>query len=321
MGCWDIYCFLCGNSCHKVHDDIQDSFLEYVETYENSINNPKTKKWYKTKYAPYFKPIYEKYKKNPKLFLDRLNNIYKNSMWLDDCTFLTANNEIIHDCEEVNCNIMFRDKKGNFYRHCTESEYLNPEIYGVFVHTDCWQYIKKEYNINLSFSYLPLIKKNVSFYKIFDFINYGPIEKYWKQDFDVFLLTADSNDELINSPLKSKLVAKNIKKVISKLKIKFDPKRKGPLVSATFYENNTYKVGSNGNIWFIKNNKWNEIKDTVKYKFTTKNNNLFKKISYSGDVNTTPIFVLKIETNNKIYIFEILITKEYLNKITNKYTV
>ena len=63
--------------------------------------------------------------------------------------------------------------------------------------------------------------------------------------------------------VKSSLVAKNIKKVLSQLKIKYNPERKGPHTSATFYKNNLFKVGSNGNIWFIKSNKWVEIKDTI----------------------------------------------------------
>jgi len=135
-------------------------------------------------------------------------------------------------------------------------------MYGVFIHIDCWKFVKNEYNIELKYSNLPIIEKKIYSTKIFNFINYGSIEKYWHQFFDFIGIIADSNEELCNSPLKSNLVAKNIKKIISKLKIRNDPERKGPAVSATFYNNGLYKVGLNGNIWTIKNNKWLEIKDT-----------------------------------------------------------
>lgn len=148
-------------------------------------------------------------------------------------------------------------------------------MYGVFIHTDCWKFVKNEYDIKLSYSYLPIIEKDILSPKIFKFINYGKIEKYWQQDFDFVGVIADSNEELCNSPFKSKLVDKNIKKIISQLKIKNDPERKGPLASATFYKNGAYKVGVNRNIWYIKNNKWNEIKDTIKINSNKLKNSLY----------------------------------------------
>jgi hypothetical protein len=88
-------------------------------------------------------------------------------------------------------------------------------MYGVFVHTDCWKFVKNKYNIELNYYNLLIIEKNILSPKIFDFINHGSIEKYWQQDFDLFGIVADSNEELCNNPLKSNLVAKNIKKIIS----------------------------------------------------------------------------------------------------------
>ena len=35
MGCWDVFCFLCGNTCHRAFGDIKESFLESVEYYES----------------------------------------------------------------------------------------------------------------------------------------------------------------------------------------------------------------------------------------------------------------------------------------------
>lgn len=35
MGCWDVFCFLCGNTCHGTLNDIKENFLESVEYYES----------------------------------------------------------------------------------------------------------------------------------------------------------------------------------------------------------------------------------------------------------------------------------------------
>lgn len=107
MGCWDIFCFLCGNTCHSVSNNIKKKFLEDVKYYESKN---KKGKWFKS----YFKQIYEKYNTEPKLFINELNNIKKNTKWLNKCTFLTANNKIVHGCSEVDCNIFFQDKKKKF---------------------------------------------------------------------------------------------------------------------------------------------------------------------------------------------------------------
>lgn len=305
MGCWDIYCFLCGNTCHQ--SESAEVLLDNIKWYEENMKK-KSNCFIKT-----FEPIYKTYIKNPKLFLQKNNDLIKNTKWLKDCTFLAADNTINHGCKETSCNIHFTDRKGNHYEHSSnynvnsskDSKFLK---YGVFVHTDCWKFIKKEYNMKLSYEHLPIVDYKVTDNKIFKFISYGPMENYWDQQFNFIKMISDGNEELSSSPLKSDLVAKNIKKVFSKLKIRNDDNRKGPTVSATFYKNNIYKVGANGNIWTIKGNKWTEIKDTIKYKLT---GNKLKKIILSADINTEPYFI------NKIKEFEIITTQEYINKKLN----
>jgi len=295
MGCFDVLCCLCGNTCHSLLDNTTKNFLKNVEDYEK--NKSKLHKYFKL----YFAPIYEKYNKNPKLFLNKINNINKKTKWLNKCSFLTADNKIVHGCSETSCNNTFESNKYTFTHGNVSDEQFG--MYGVFVHTDCWKFVKNEYNIKLNHSHLPIIEKYI-YEKINHFIDYGTIEKYWDQDFDFIGAVADSNDELCYSPLKSKLVGNNIKKIISQLKIKNDPDRKGPHVSATFYKNGLYKVGINGNIWFTKNNKWMEIKDTIEYEISSYDK--IKRIIYIGDINDKPIFRL----NNKV-----LTTNDYSKKI------
>lgn len=163
--------------------------------------------------------------------------------------------------------------------------------YGLFVHTDCWKFVQKEYKIKLSYKYLPINQVERTKNKVFNFIDYGKIEKYWQQDFDFIKMISDGNEKLCDSPLKTKLVATNIKKVFNKLKIRKDEERQSPPVSATFYKQGIYRIGNNGNIWFIKNGKWNELKNTITYEITEKELEKIKNISFNEDVNTKAFFI------------------------------
>lgn len=43
MGCWDIFCLLCGNTCHSPLNGIEENLSEGIEYYE-SIKDSKNKK-------------------------------------------------------------------------------------------------------------------------------------------------------------------------------------------------------------------------------------------------------------------------------------
>lgn len=282
MGCWDIFCFLCGNTCHSSTYMVQD-LLKDIDMYEKNKGNKYFKK--------YFKPIYEQYKKNPTKIINKLDEVIKNTKWLNKCTFLCADNKIVHGCSEIYCNIVFKDKNNKKYINQTYSdEYV--DSYGVFLHTDCWNFIKKQYNVDLKYAHLPITVFDMTQPQIFNFIDYGIIDKYWEQEFNFLKLIIDNNEKLCFSPLVSNIVAKNIKKVFSKLQIRNDIKRKSPPVSATFYDENTYKVGNNGNIWTVKNNKWIELKNTIIKTVKDVKNNV-----YIGDVNQKPLFVINKNKN------------------------
>ena len=34
MGCWDIFCFLCGNPCHGMSTDAKEVFNEMITNYK-----------------------------------------------------------------------------------------------------------------------------------------------------------------------------------------------------------------------------------------------------------------------------------------------
>ncbi len=131
--------------------------------------------------------------------------------------------------------------------------------------------------------------------KLFQFINYGPIEKYWDQDFKFLLTIVNKDEELCSSPLVSNKVVSNIKKVWSNLKIRTDKQRKSPGVSASFYKLGHYKVGLNGNIWTVKSGKWVELADNETKTITYDVNKIPKNLVGIADVNTKPIFVKSVK--------------------------
>jgi hypothetical protein len=220
---------------------------------------------------------------------------------------LAADGTVTHNCKEIACNIEFRDNAGNTYINQTFLDDSIDDKYGVFVHTDCWNFIKQEYNIHLSYKYLPINKVPVTEKKMFSFIHYQ-IEKYWTQEFDFIKMISDGNEELSSSPLTSEIVGKNIKNVFTKLKIRDDPNRKSPLVSATFYKPGMYRIGNNGNIWMIKGNKWVELKDTIIR--VINDIKVIKEMIFLYDINVLPIFVSKIAGKN----ITIVTTEEFASK-------
>jgi hypothetical protein len=281
MGCWNIFCCICGNTCYSLSkDELLEDFIN-VEISENNINE-----------------------------------IVKQSKWLNNCTLLLKNNKIIHNCKEISCNIGFKSIKTNKYYETLNvftNNNINFEQYnlnsknfieniGIFIHTDCWKFIKKNYNIKLEYKDLPIYlnKKNINSYLP---INYNQISNYWDQSFNYLKMYLDNNIYMIQSPLKNNIKNINrIKKIINQIKLK--PNRTGPSVSATFYNKNDIKLGNNNKFWKISNGKWIEInEDVIIKKITINTNNKYiknlNKIPQIGEVNNETIFIKDYEFNKK----------------------
>ena len=175
MGCWDIYCLLCGNPCHSlIYND------------NNYLNL------------------------NEKEF-----RLFKNfTDWLYRCTILTVNNEIIHNCREVSCNIDFVAPNKNKY--IASLDYKSDKNKGIFIHDDCWKFIKNKYGVELKFS--DLAKTKETLYKPLSYIKYGEIENYWDQDFNFASIIKDKKLWMCLSPLTSSKNAKRVKHIIKQMK-------------------------------------------------------------------------------------------------------
>jgi hypothetical protein len=228
MGCWDVFCILCGNTCHSMLGSDDEEYIKI----EKKINS-------KLK-------------------------------WLNRCTFLTLNDKVIHSCIETECNVSFR-KNNKQYEHITKfssgslSDIIGAsENMGVFVHDDCWKFVKQTTGVELKYSSFPIDRKNIKYHDKILNINYGKIEQFWSQDFMFDLAYKKGLDYLCESPLKNKQSATAIKKVLSILKIKKKDGRLSPSTSATFYKTGTIKIGIDGNFWKKYEGKWIKIQGTPK---------------------------------------------------------
>lgn len=277
MGCWDIFCVLCGNTCHKMFDnDTDDDSREAVEYHEIK-----------------------------KKIGSKLN-------WLNHCTVLAMDDSVIHGCIETNCNVTFQ--KGNkiyeaLGKHSTgsfndiiTSGYTNV---GIFVHDDCWKYTKDKIGIELKYSDFPVDRTKIySYEKLFN-VSYGKIEAYWAQDFIFDMAFKKGHIALCESPLKSSACSSTIKKVMSSLKIKKKDGRVSPSTSATFYKNGTIKVGIDKNFWKVSHGKWAKVMgETIlsKVEINMKDKNAIKKLktlTQIGDICNGTVVVKSFETNHK----------------------
>lgn len=312
MGCYDLFCFICGNRCYSY----DKSNIQYIEELYNQEKNKKSRNKY---YEPIFKKI-----DNDDKYIKKMYNFAKETSWLNNCTFLTNTNKVTHNCHEVGCNIVFKDKKQNEYyqdiHHEIYTEIENKPKNGIFLHTDCWKFVKKNYKIELKYSDVPIIVAPRKYNKINEKIKYGNIEKYWSQIFKFEELFIDSNQYISISPLKDTKNALRIKKIINQFKFNQDVKRKGPSVSASFYPEKTIKYGINGLLWKKINGKWIELKDSnEKRKIIIDNgkeSNYLKKVVCYGLQTSIPMVIMNMKEmkNNKLEI-ELQGTMDELNKL------
>jgi len=257
MGCFDILCILCGNTCRSIiYND-----NNYLNLNESDFRHFK-----------------------------------KTTDWLYKCTILTTNNEIIHNCREVSCNVDFVAPNKNKYIASLDYKFSYPSTKnkGLFVHDDCFLYMKNKHQIELKFSDLAISKK-IS-WKPQSFIKYENIETYWKQDFDYVSIIKDNNIWMCTSPLISDKNGKRIDNIIKQMKIKKD--RKAPSLSASFYKSGIIKFGNNNKFWKINHGKWIEMKGEIKIK-KVELEMIHYKFPQLGETNTKPIFIKNFITENK----------------------
>ena len=312
MGCFDVYCFICGNNTYGMIDDA----IYYGEEVLRIIDaNPKTKRI------------------NYKSTMNNVAKLINGTKWMYNCSMLLINDEVLHGLHEMSGNVLFKNKQFSAEHIIPDHTVVNFELFpcGVFIHTDCLNYVNHNYNIDLRFSHLPPMTKQ-PWKKLFD-INYGHIEKYYSQFFDFLKVAIDNKVYLCSSPLKGDKNLSQINRNISNLKLKLNPKlnaiRKGPMTSATFYKNKTIKIGNNKMFWTIKNGKWKQINDkpitlNIKInvnKISSGEKKYMKKIPFIGESNDIPVFIInssRLPTNRHTYKLEMLVLDGYKDIFMSK---
>ena len=291
MGCWDTYCLACGFPCHSNKYIIEAA----EETKDNNI-------------------------------IKQMRHIIKETNHFNNNIFLTVDDRTIQNCKEVSCNINFVSPSGEKLVIIGYGTSLDLGITpGIFIHTQCWKLIKDVYGINLKYSDLPIFYTHIIGKKYkkddspIDKINYGPITKYWGQYFDYVKLIQDKNIYMIDMSDDKNI--SRIKKIISQYKLKNDPKRIGPNISATFFNIGTIRLGNDKNFWEKKNNKWQQIKErSIQKEYTLKNPS--KKIlerlyaiPMIGESNTRPTFIKSMNWRKNNFEVKVVTLESHLDQI------
>ncbi len=290
---------------------------------------------------------------------------HKITKWLENCTMLLPDGQILHNYEEIACNISFVPKSGDRSHNIEGKGYVNDINlltgkllpFGMWLHDDCWKYIKNYLGLDLSYNEIPEHRWIQSQDGEIEGINYGQIKKYQSQDFKFYEMFQNKDQWLTTSPLdstsrptlqglgSSKDATKNrtrINKILSQLKltkseVKKREKRPSPPISATLVKANAFCMGNDGKVWKKVGGKWTKPKDFMRleveldYKNVTTRNapnkNIILREQTSYEKN--PVFILKYEISWKKYKpikgnFKFMSTKDgyrYLFKYFKKYNL
>ena len=256
----DIYCVICGNPSQDV-----DSIIEDVDKKIDLTMG--------TLMGTQFNIMQRRFR------MDDKNQ--KTIPWKKKCIFLTASNAIIKNCWDDDYGFYSKDYPGKRFG---KLDYLNR---GLYVHEDCFNFVKNEYDIDLNYSFFST--NNAFNYKgsRSDEIPTG-ISNYWEQFFDVDQLVADKNNYMLLSPLDGdKKNTNRIKKTLKKYN--FKKNRKGPNISATLEKEGVYRYGNDECIWKNSNKKWvkQNIEITRKKVLYDETKN---KLSQIGESSSKPLF-------------------------------
>lgn len=183
MGCWDIFCCVCGNTYHTPNVLFNEDDNESFGITEDDCN--------------------------------AMDNV---STHLNKCSVILKNGDVIHGCYNNNGNDF---SKGDDSYECIFDgfkQFGDDDKVGVFVHTDCYNFVKKDYGVELKFSHFPIIDNNMPN------VNYGKIADYWQQDMDYFQMLKDNNMYMTANPMTDTDKTKKHKTEMARLLLKKNDK-------------------------------------------------------------------------------------------------
>lgn len=189
MGCWDVYCTLCGCPLNSSEIEAED-ILEY----------------------------------NPELTKEQIKEISKISQqrWLKRCTLICKDGRVLKNFEEVGCGNYFRkigDEMGDEFEVTPgpDPEFYGGDEYGItgiVVHSACYRLIQREKGISLK--YYDFVERYVKYKNYLcsgENYDLGPFQR---QDFD-FVQAFLYNKNLLKSPSFNKIKANNVLKIFSNI--------------------------------------------------------------------------------------------------------
>jgi hypothetical protein len=242
---------------------------------------------------------------------------------LNNLVFLTLDNKVIKLCGGRDGYYDYKDNKDNKYSNLFPHmrDYLsknNNTLFkcGIFCHAKCYNFVTKQYGINLTYSKLPqmqvLFDEGIAM--MMPEVNlpkYGKIQKYWDQYFDqdnelikngdLYLL--DLDDKQTQKQIKSNLKYFGIDDIV----IDVD----SPQIPAKYFERCMIKIGQNKKFWKNVKDNWEELKDEVLIvKFSLKEK-LLKSKSKKTQVDKLKKFINSIpsateSSNNALFIVDVM---------------
>lgn len=221
MGCWDIFCPICGLPLgYNILDSIKQN------GYDSYIKSIKYNTW------------------SNKCTILLLNETAKHGFIEIDCNITFSNKKdkitVINNLNNIH----------------NDSDKL-----GVAVHTDCWKYASRILSHKLVLNDFDMKKVVKDHHYMFSYLKNKELSKYYGQDFDLESFCSTPNNlYLLYSPLnKSKLADLNRSRIKANILIldKHKPKsRPSPIQSATIFKVGTQLKGGDGRIYIVKaNNK------------------------------------------------------------------
>lgn len=227
--------------------------------------------------------------------------------WMNKCTVLTASCHTIHGCKEIACNIKFSDGKVEYEAAPYETDDANRCI---FVHDDCYNYVKKVFNISLRYDMFTFMGVG----SIATSTNFGIIGQYFSQDIMMDEMIQDGNDYLLYSPLvDNKKNRTRINKIIKSYNLKKN--RTGPSISASSAKDKHIRIGNDNNFWVKKNGKWTKMNEGMIIKKDLKlSQPIINNMRQICEFNNIPLF-LKITSYKQPYKYEVIGTSETLKTL------
>jgi hypothetical protein len=278
---------------------------------QQMIDSPTNPNW-----SPFTKKVVRRIKECPTV-IPNMKTLVRDTKWMRRCTLLCTDEDVVHNMTEVAGNGGFQ--KGSLsVQELSVHDLLNPyrdilKQCGLFLHTDCWKFIKAQYGIKLTYGMMPPMS-------VLSKMEVGETKLYWQHFFSFDGVAVDQKMHLCSSPLVGDRNIGQIKRNIRQLKLKRPADttiRPSPPVSATFFEPGDIKMSfqSGEPAFFIQqSNKWVHMKGVVvetETNYRTASEKQLRNLGmtpFVGQHSKKPLFIKSVgEKKNTVVCYGIVV--------------